>query len=139
MGKPAGAAGKALETGTLYRLVPNWDTHWDYERNLPEPRAFRKDGDVGVSMIWKERMPMHEVFTKKPSLRPFGVCEFAVEELVAEDGVWAMEDVDDDFGDAHHLVMGITKRRVDWLRELAIKRIVKFPDPAKPADRLYLQ
>ena len=43
--------GEALEHGSLYRLVPNWKGFWDYRAGRPEPRAFRKDADGGVSMV----------------------------------------------------------------------------------------
>jgi hypothetical protein len=79
---------------------------------------------------------MAEIFVRKPHLQPFAVCELVVEELLTEEGVWVMQDPDDDFGDAHALIMGITKRRIDWLRDLARKRIVKFPGPAKRDDRV---
>jgi hypothetical protein len=132
VGKPTDVVGEEIEAGHLYRTVPNWDGYWDYERNVPEPRAFRKDGDVGVSMVVAERLSIAEMFTRKPKLGPFAVCEFVIEELRAEDGVWVTPDPDEDFGDAHALVMGITKRRIDWLRDLAVQRIVKYPEPMKP-------
>ena len=132
MGKPANAVGEEIETGHLYRLVPNWDGYWDSQRNLPEPRAFRKDGDIGVSMVVAERLSLAGIFARKPKLEPFAACEFVIEELRAEPDVWVMADFDEDFGDAHAMVMGITKRRIDWLRALAVQRIVKYPAAMKP-------
>lgn len=132
---PEGETAEQVEAGSLYRLVPNWTTHWDYERGRPEPRAFRKDRDIGVSMLLKDKISMAEIVRRKPALEPFAVCEFAIEELRAEQGVWVKPDHDEVFGDAHVLVMGITKRRIDWLRDLALKRIVKYPAPAKPDPR----
>ena len=133
--QPEGETRPQIAAGSLYRLVPNWNSHWDYERGKPEPRAFRKDGDIGVSMLLTERISMAEIFRRKPALQPFAVCEFSIEELIVEPGVWVWPDHDEDYGDAHVLVMGITKGRVDWLRALALKRIVKYPGPAKPDDR----
>lgn len=135
MTKPRDAVGESIASGSLFRLIPNWSSHWDYDRGLPEPRSFRKDGDIGVSMLVKERITIPRIFEIQPAIREFGVCEFSIEELLVEDGVWVKVDDDEDFGDAHVLVIGITKRLVDWLRELAIKRIVKKPGPAKPALR----
>ena len=137
MAEPPSSAGESLERGSLYRLVPNWKGFWDYSVGRPEPRAFRKDADGGVSMIIKERLSIEGIIAIKPHVAPFAVCEFLVEELVAADGVWVKLDFDPDgFGDAHVSVMGITKRRVDWLRDLALRRIVKAPGPEKPDDRL---
>lgn len=136
MGKPPGEVGEALDHGFLYRLVPNWKGLWDYSTGRPEPRAFRKDADGGVSMLIAERLTIEQIIAVKPAVAAFGVCEFAVEELVAETGVWVKLDPDPDFGDAHVSVMGITKRRVDWLRDLAVRAIVKVPGPAKPDERI---
>jgi hypothetical protein len=130
--KPPGAPGNEVTTGTLYRLVPNWDTHWNYEAGLPEPRAFRKDGDIGVSMVRSDRITPDGIFEKKPTLANFAVCEISIEDLLADKDVWVIEDPDEDFGDAHVIVMGITKRRVDWLCDLASRRIIKQPGAAKP-------
>ena len=90
-------------------------------------------------MLIKERLSIEDIIAIKPAVADFGVCEFLVEELLAEEGVWVKLDSDPDpdgLGDAHASVMGITKRRVDWLRDLALKRIVKVPGPEKPDDRL---
>ena len=50
-------------------------------------------------------------------------------DLLQDPAVSVMEDPGDDFGAAHIIVMGITKRRVDWLCELARRQIVKLPEP----------
>lgn len=137
MAKPADADGEEVASGCLYRLVPNWATHWDYERGLPEPRAFRRDGDIGVSVLIKERISVDAIFRIKPRLKDFAVCELVIEELLQDRDVWVKLDPDDDWGEAreaHALIMGITKRRIDWLRELGIKLIVKTPGPAKPPN-----
>jgi hypothetical protein len=136
VGKPPDAVGEALERGSLYRLIPNWKGFWNYNAGWPEPRAFRKDADGGVSMLIAERLTIEQIIAVKPAVAAFGVCEFSGEELVAEDGVWVKLDRDPDFGDAHVSVMGITKRRVDWLRDLALRRIAKAPGPEKPGERL---
>ena len=127
----APAPRERVETGSLYRLVPNWSTHWDYERDTPEPRAFRKDGDVGVSMLRSDRITPEDIFHRKPNLKEFAICGILVADLIADGDVWVESDPDDDFGDAHALVMGITKRRIDWLRDLGARRIIKRPGPAK--------
>ena len=126
-----------VETGSLYRLVPNWLTHWDYDRGVPEPRAFRKDGDIGVSMLRSDRITLEGIFQRKPNLKEFAVCEILVADLIADRDVWIEVDPDDDFGDAHVLVMGITKRRIDWLRDLGARRIINRPGPAKPPSSEY--
>jgi hypothetical protein len=137
MGKPPGAVGESIDAGHLYRLVPNWRSHWDYARNRPEARAFRKDSDIGVSMLLKERISIERIFEIKPRLRNFAVCELSVEELLVDDGVWVKLEPDEEWGDArdaHVLVIGITKRRVDWLRELGMRNVVKPPGPPQPDE-----
>ena len=79
MGKPQDAVGEALERGSLYRLVPNWKGFWDYRAGRPEPMAFRKDADGGVSMLIKERLSIEDIVAIKPAVADFGVCEFLVE------------------------------------------------------------
>lgn len=98
MSKPAGAEGDALETGSLYRLVPNWATHWDYARGVPEPRSFRKDGDIGVSMMIAQRATPAQMFEVHPHLNAFAVCEILVEDLLRDADVWVRLDPDDSWG-----------------------------------------
>lgn len=138
MPKPPGAVGEAVESGSLYRLIPNWSGYWDYERGMPEARAFRKDGDLGVSMLVAQRITPEQIFAIKPWLQEFAICEIVIEALHQERDVWVKLDPDDDWGDAreaHVLVMNITKRRVDWLRDLGRQRIVKLPGPPGPMVR----
>ncbi len=86
-------------------------------------------------MLIAQRITPERIFEMKPKLKPFAIREISVENLLPEAGVWVMLDPDDDWGDArdaHVLVMGITKRRVDWLWEFGCRQIIKYPDAARP-------
>ncbi|HEX9818596.1 MAG TPA: hypothetical protein VGD07_03180 [Methylomirabilota bacterium] len=90
---------------------------------------------TGCGSISAHPYAVHPV--KKPALKDFAVCEIVIADLLEDADVWVMEDHDDDFGDAHVLIMGISKRRVDWLCALGSRRIVKYPAPAKPPTADY--
>ena len=133
--------------GTLYRLVPNWQGYWDYENHKPYSRAFRRDEHGEVSMLLASRITLGKIQEVQPG---FGVVTFEAEELLnppplppqafrpkkkpPERNVSIEPRPDPMWGDAHFVVLGITKSLEEWLYQLGKEpgRLVQEPGPVAP-------
>ncbi len=115
----------------MYRFIPNLEIYWEYDRDRPSPRAFRRRPSEGdLSMYLNGLTTTGCLRVLKPS---FGIYGFRVEDLLALEGVAVMYDPDHTQleGGAKVAVTGINRRRAEAMaREIGDR--VKAPDPAVP-------
>ena len=131
-----------LTSGTLYRLIPNWRSHWDYEHGHAKEKAFRKDGDDGgVSMLQAERITIAQIQHILNGLgqADFGICRFDASEVLnppplpphvykpKKRDLYIEPRPEPPWGDAHFVLMGATGSVHEWLYRLAKTGIEKPP------------
>jgi hypothetical protein len=123
--------GEVVTEGYLYRFIPNLEIYWEYDRDRPSPRAFRRrptEADVSMYLNGLTTTGCLRIF--KPS---FGIYAFRVERLLELDGVTVVYDPDhtQPEGGSKVAVNGINRRRAELMaREIGER--VNAPDPAVP-------
>lgn len=152
---PPDPSGTRVTTGKLYRLLPNWESQWDKIRGQPKEKAFRRDGkDGGISMLRASHISIDQIMAKLRELNledplisaDFGISEFQTETLLSPPPlppqayrprkqppvreVYVEVQRDKIWGDAHVVVMGVTKGLCEWVYELGKSGVVK------PAERI---
>jgi hypothetical protein len=157
---PPDTPGTPITTGKLYRLIPNWTSHWDKDRNQPKDKAFRRDGDDdAISMLRASHISIPQILAKlrelnanDPLISPhFGICEFQTEALLQPPPlppqayrprkpppvreVYVEPRLDETWGDAHVVVLGVSSGLREWLYGLGKLGVVKAAENIIDAPR----
>jgi hypothetical protein len=121
-----------ITEGILFRFVPNWQTHWEYDLNRPSPRAFRRrPGEEYVSAYLDGKT---SVAALADLYSDFAICALEVPKLLAHNSeIWVTPRPISDVPEGLALVgiYGINRNRAEWVaRELS--KTVKGPAAASP-------
>jgi hypothetical protein len=135
--------GPEVTGGTIFRLLRPTVDYWDDNPGtVPSTGAFRKDGDIGTSMVVKTPESMKKL-AEDPRWKDYGVCELDVRQLISSVPAPVMppntdpkripkreikvhENFDEEYwGKDHVLVVGITKGLREYVRDSAI--VVRSP------------
>lgn len=126
------APGDVVTEGLLYRFIPNLETFWEYDRDRPSPRSFRRrPNEADVSMYLNGLTTTGCLRILKAS---FGIYAFRVERLLELGGVTVVYDPDhtQPEGGSKVAVTGINRRRAELMaREIGER--VNSPGPAVPS------
>lgn len=124
--------GEAVTEGVVYRFIPNLAIYWEYDRDRPSSRAFRRrpnEGDLSGYLNGLTTTGCLKIL--RP---PFGIFAFRVEDLLALGEVAVIYDPDhtQPEGGAEVAVTGINRRRAEVMaREIGDR--VCAPAPAVQA------
>lgn len=116
-------AGQHVTHGVLYRFIPNLDVYWEYDRDRPSPRAFRRrPGETdGLSMYIDGHTSVQRLELLQPT---FGIYALNVASLSAEARLHVIYDPNDSLpeGRAHVFVTGVNRRVAEWIaRDVAYR------------------
>lgn len=134
MTPPTFQVGDRLTTGTFLRYLPNWETHWDYDVDVPKPRAFRKRrGEDELSMFHEGLTDINKLSAAFPD---FGICRISVAELLEGTDAYAEYSPDPNHpeGHAHFSVRRLPKGKARWLAYGGATIVKKPGKAAVPAD-----
>ncbi len=115
--------GELITEGLLYRFIPNLDIYWEYDRDRPSPRAFRRRSNEGdVSMYLDGLTTVAHLADLKPE---FGIYSIRVERLLEHPAVSVIYDPDpmQPEGIAKVAVLGINRARAEWIARQIGERV----------------